>query len=581
MKPLVKLALAGVLLASVSSCSSFLDINQNPNSPLTATPNTILAQALAVTASNYTGGGTNFNTYGSWTAGFWGKSGTVNGYGTERTYNYTTNFYQGLWTNTYNNLEDYKLIQDQAAGYGRHAAIARIMKVYNFLLLVDQYGDIPYFTALKGLSGSLTPTYDSAPLIYRDFVTQLDGAITDINTAVADQRQIAVGTEDIVFQGNMTNWKRFANTLKLRILMRQSQTNDAALNTYVQAQLNTLRTAADGFITADVVAQPGYLQTAGKQNPFFDRYGVNPAGTSFTAEYSYQLPTRWILEQYVGKRDSRAVQMYATATTSQPDGSPRPRAEWTYTLNYLGTTVSGDSYPYIGADLGEPSPVVGNRSSRFRNGGALLKGFDAPTPLFLMSEYYFLRAEAETRNLGGFTDASAKADYEAGVRASFVYFYTPAPSRRSTATDSSAFVTTPVYTPTANEIATLTPAQLATRIRLNSGKVARYFAINSTNPLVNYDLATTNGALGKQAIIIYQKYLAMNTVGSIEAWADYRRTGLPKFRVSYEGSLASRIDRLPTRLLYPQVEVATNAGNIPTVTNTTKIFWDVIDMPNP
>jgi hypothetical protein len=577
MKQFVKFAVAGVLLSSVSSCSSFLDINQNPNSPLTATPNTILAQALTVTASNYS---TNFNTYGSWTAGFWGKSGTVNGYGTERTYNYTSNFYQGLWTATYNNLEDYQVIQNQSAGYGRHAAIARIMKVYNFLLLVDQYGDIPYFSALKGLSGSLTPTYDSAPLIYRDFITQLDGAVSDINTAVADQTQAAVGTEDIVFRGDMVSWKRFANTLKLRILMRQSQTNDASLNTYVQTQLNTLRTATDGFITADVLAQPGYLQTAGKQNPFFDRYGVNAAGTSFTAEYSYQLPTRYILEQYYNARDSRAVQMYATA----PGATSVAAAA--YSQTYLGTTVSGNTFPYIGADLGESNPLVGNRASRFRNGGAFLKGFDAPTPLMLLSEMYFLRAEAATRSLGGYTSATAKSDFDLGIRSSFVYFYTPAPSRRSTATDSSAFVTTSVYTPTATDLAdlaagTITQAQLNTKIRLNSGKVARYMAVNSTNPLVNFDLAPSNGALGKQAVILYQKYLAMNTVASIEAWDDYRRAGQPKFRVSYEGSLGGRIDKLPTRLLYPQVEVATNGANVPTVTNTTKIFWDVIDVANP
>jgi hypothetical protein len=572
-----KLIAAGALIASVSSCSSFLDVNDNPNSPLVATPNTILAQALAVTASNYSGGGTNFNSYGSWTAGYWGRSGTINGYGAERTYTYTSNFYSGLWTNTYNNLEDYQIIQNQAAGYGRHAAIARIMKAYNFLLLVDQYGNIPYTNALKGLGGSLTPTYDNAQTIYADLITQLTGAIADINTAVADQTQANVGNEDIVFQGNMTNWKKFANTLKLRILMRESQTNDAAINTFVQAQLSALRTATDGFITADVVAQPGYLQTSGKQNPFYDRYGVTPAGTSFTAEYSYQLPTRYILEQYYNARDPRAVQMYASATMTQPDGTARPRTDWNYTLTYQGTQITGNTFPYIGADLGESSPLVGNRASRFRNGGALLKGFDAPTPLMLMSEYYFLLAEAGTRGLGGYDAASAKTAFNNGITASFVYFYTPATSRRNTASDSSAFVTTGIYTPTAADLATLTQAQLNTKIRLNSGKVARYLAVNATNPLVNFDLATSNGSLGKQEIVIYQKYLAMNTVGSIEAWDDYRRTALPKFRASQESNISSRPDKLPTRLLYPQAEVSTNGANVPTVTNTTKIFWDVVD----
>jgi hypothetical protein len=571
MKQFSKLITAGALMAAVSSCSSFLDVNDNPNSPLTATPNTILAQALAVTASNYTGGATNFNSYGSWTAGYWAKSGTVNGYPSEQTYVYTSNFYSGLWTNTYNNLEDYQIIQNQAAGFGRHAAIARIMKAYNYLLLVDEYGNIPYTNALKGLNGSLTPTYDSAQSIYADLIVQLTGAIADINTALADQTQATVGSEDIVFQGNMVNWKKFANTLKLRILMRESQTNDATIDAFVQAQISALRTATDGFITADVLAQPGYLQTSGKQNPFYDRYGVTPAGTSFTNEYSYQLPTRYLLEQYYDARDPRAVQMYATAPSATV-------AIATYTVN----GVTRNTFPYIGADLGETSPLVGNRASRFRNGGALLKGFDAPTPLMLLSEYYFLVAEAGTRGLGGYTAADAKTAFNNGITSSFVYFYTPAPSRRNTATDSSAFVTTGIYTPTTADLAavaagTLTQAQLNTKVRLNSGKVARYLAVNANNPLVNFDLAPSSGSLGKQAVVIYQKYLAMNTFGSIEAWDDYRRTAQPKFRASQTSSLGGRPDKLPTRLLYPQAEVSTNGANVPTVTNTTKIFWDVVD----
>lgn len=574
MHQLVKLALAGTLLLGASSCSTFLDINDNPNSPLVATPNTILAQALAGTASNYS---TGFNAYGSFTAGYWGRSGTVNGYAIERTYNYTTNAYSNLWNNTYNNLEDYQIIQNQATGYGRHAAIARIMKVYNFLLLVDEYGDIPYTNALGGLSKSLTPTYDKAQTVYADLLVQLTGAIADINTAVADQTQANVTSEDIVFQGNMTSWKRFANNLKLRILMRESQTSDAALTASVRTQLAALQTATDGFLTADVLAQPGYLQTAGKQNPFYDVYGVTPAGTSFTATYSYQLPTRYLLEQYVGNKDPRAVKLYATAPSATS-------AIAAYSLNYFGTTITGNSFPYIGADLGEPTPLTGNRSSRFLNGGGILKGFDAPTPLMLAAEYYFLRSEAETRGLFTGGDATAKTDFNAGITASFVYFYTPAASRRGTASDSSAFVTTGLYTPTATDLAavaagTMTQAQLNTKVRINSGKVARYMQVaNPTNPLVNYDLATSNGTLGKQNVIIYQKYLAMNTVGSIEAWDDYRRTAQPKFRASYE-SQSTRADHLPVRLLYPQSEVSTNAANIPAGINqfTSKIFWDVVD----
>ena len=76
-------ALAGAALATAATgCSSFLDINNNPNSQTSVTPDTQLASALTVTAANYTGGvnaGTNYSSYSSFAVGYWGKSGTVSG----------------------------------------------------------------------------------------------------------------------------------------------------------------------------------------------------------------------------------------------------------------------------------------------------------------------------------------------------------------------------------------------------------------------------------------------------------------------------------------------------------------------
>jgi len=104
-----------------------------------------------------------------------------------------------------------------------------------------------------------------------------------------------------------------------------------------------------------------------------------------------------------------------------------------------------------------------------------------------------------------------------------------------------------------------------------------YIAANPNNPLVNYDKATTAGGLGKQKVIIYQKYLAVNTVASTEGWDDYRRTAQPKFDPSTR-SASPRADKLATRLLYPLSEVSTNSANVPQgVTQFMKIFWDVLD----
>ncbi|AHJ98758.1 SusD/RagB family nutrient-binding outer membrane lipoprotein [Hymenobacter swuensis] len=538
MKPLFKVFVAAALATATTGCDSFLDINDNPNQLTRVNGNALLASALATTAANYTGGiaaGTNYNSYTSFATGYWGKSGTVSGFSEERTYNYSTNTQQNLWNNTYDNLNDYNLIQKQSAVYPNHAAIARIMKVYNFLLLVDQYGNIPYSQALQAATNT-APAYDNAADIYKDFIVQLKGAVADIDAATAGTAVSA--SEDIVFRGNMTKWKQFANSLRLRILLRESQTNDAALNTYVQSEMATLQTATDGFITNDVVVQPGYAANSNQQNPFYNRYGFAAGAVNATSEYSFVLPTNYIIAQYVDNNDPRVTQLYRVGKR---------------TINNV--EVAG----YVGTDLGEANPPGfsgATIASRFLQGGTFLRGANAPTVLMLLSEHLFSKAEAETRGLFTGGNAAAKTDFLDGIKASFIHTYR-----------------------TETSLAVIVGASLATSSPATPGvaQYNTYIAANAANPNVNFDLAPSAGSLGKQAVILYQKYIAENTVASTEAWADYRRSAQPKFKVSLQ-SASPRADKLPTRLLYPQTEVSTNQSNIPTgITQFTPIFWDVVD----
>ncbi|QNE40380.1 SusD/RagB family nutrient-binding outer membrane lipoprotein [Hymenobacter sp. NBH84] len=524
MKNIAKFLVAAAMLSSTAGCETFLDVNDNPNSITTdaVQPYLILAQALKVTGDTY--GLTLNSNYGNWVAGFWAKTGTVNGFNAERTYVYSTTYQQGLWYDTYNNLKDYDDIvtSGEAQGQPYHSAIAKIMKVFNYQLLVDEYGDIPYTQSLQGASGNITPTYDKAEDIYKDFIVKLDEAIATLASEPVGAR--AVGTEDIVFGGNLANWRKFANNLKLRILIRQSSVT--SLDSYIRTEMAKLQSSVDGFINTDVVVQPGYLQTAGKQNPIWNMYRATPTGGTATY-YNWVAGTDYILAQYQNNKDPRLSQLYLTVTNT--------------TSPYVGK--------YKGVVLGEADPIPGGTGlSRYRTYGGIYKGFDAPVPLMLAAETYFLQAEAKSRSNpylpGG--DAAAKSDFNNGIRASFVYYYTPAPSRRNTTSDVSANAVTDYNA---------------------------YLAANPTNPLVNWDVAG-NTKLEK---IIYQKYLAENAVTGIEAWNDYRRTGYPKFPASVQ-SASPRTDKLPTRLLYPQYELSTNSANVPAgVDQFTKIFWDVVD----
>jgi hypothetical protein len=537
MKAFSKVLLAVAVASATSSCSSFLDVNTNPNAATTVTPDQLLGNALVVSGANYT----NYNSYTSFPAGYWGKSNQVSGFNEVRTNNYTSTYQQGLWTGTYDNLEDYQLIRTNAlaASYPNHAAIARIMKAYNYLLLVDEYGDIPYTNALKGAENT-TPSFDKAADIYKSLVEELKGAVSDINAATNGTKP---GAEDVVFGGGtagMTRWKRFANSLRLRILLRQSSTTDATLNSYVASEMTLLNSAPDGFITTDVVVQPGYAASSGQQNPFYTTYGFPVGSAATTSTYRFILPTNFLINTFVNNSDTRVVQQY------RPVGA--------------SSTSAGR---YVGTNLGENPPPSHLTGSTFQAAlpnspagtfaGTFLRSPSQPTILMLLAEHLFSKSEAEFRGLipGGAT--SAKADYLDGIRASYQTTY-----RNGTA-----------------------PATVAATSLSDA-----YINANVGNGLVDWDATTTRqtnayGAItsGTRTVstlekILTQKWLAENTFASTEGWADVRRTSLPPVPASQE---AQPSGSFPTRLLYPQIEINTNGANIPTgITQFTRIFWDPI-----
>nr|GEZ46034.1 hypothetical protein [Tanacetum cinerariifolium] len=288
MKIFSKVLLATALTTVASSCSSFLDINTNPNAATSVTPDQLLANALVTTGAVYT----NYNTYTSFAAGFWGKANGVSGYNVEH-----------------------------------------------------QYGDIPYFNALKGADNT-TPAFDKADVIYKDLIVQLKGAIADINASTSATKP---GTEDA---------------------------------------------STDGYITTDVVVQPGYAASSGQQNPFYNTYGFAVGSAATTSTYRFILPTNYLVNLFRNNSDTRLVQEF------------RP--------------ISGTTTTYQGTNLGEPLPpdyLTGSTFQAALSGspagtfaGTFLRSPSQPVVLMLLAEHLFSKSEAEFRAL--FTNtADAKADY--------------------------------------------------------------------------------------------------------------------------------------------------------------------------
>lgn len=362
----------------LTGCSKgFFDINQNPNQAVTTTPELVLPNALATTASIQITGYTFVN---EWLA-YWAPSGSYAISASDlSTYKQTTNFGNGLWVGIYDNLEDYDYVEKAATAQNKpfYAAAAKIMKAYNFQQLVDMFNNVPYTEAFKG-TGSIQPKYDNAQSVYEAISLQLDTAVTLL------QRADAIGdpTSDILFSGNNASWIQFANSLKLRILMRQSQMSGRT--SYIQGEISKITANGGGFLTIDAGVNPGYSNSANKQNPFW-ALNYNTSGT-YINDY-------WRANQF-------------PITFSQNHNDPR------YKLLYAPTAAQGI---YQGNVIGSPTNHAANSASTF--GPGVLKSVDQTAIIMSASESYFLQAEAVLR---GWISGNAGDLFNKGVQASFTY----------------------------------------------------------------------------------------------------------------------------------------------------------------
>ena len=125
---------------------------------------------------------------------------------------YTWGDRDGLWNNMYDNMRNVQLLISLAEqkSVPNYRAVALIMRAWMFSLLTDAYGDVPYSEAIQGVDGILQPKYDSQESIY-------EGILADLETANATFDP-AAGTVvgDILYNGDLDNWKKLANSLRHR-----------------------------------------------------------------------------------------------------------------------------------------------------------------------------------------------------------------------------------------------------------------------------------------------------------------------------------------------------------------------------
>lgn len=145
-----------------------------------------------------------------------------------------TAYYQSVIKNTYDARVRSQALPNRTNMYN----MVRIYQSYVFMILTDEYGDIPYLEGGSGLAkGTFFPAYDRQQDIYPLLIKELTEAAAALNTTAV------IETGDLLYAGNITKWKKFAHSLLLRAGMRLSKV-DAAM-----AQSTVLAAVQAGVIT--------------------------------------------------------------------------------------------------------------------------------------------------------------------------------------------------------------------------------------------------------------------------------------------------------------------------------------------
>lgn len=151
--------------------------------------------------------------------------------------------------------------------------IGRILKVWLLHRYTDQWGDMPYFEALKSREEVINnPKYDTQDAIYRDMLKELKEAEELLEV---DPNQLSFGNADILFQGNVERWKRFANSLRLRLAIRVRYA-DASLAQEHITDVLTKQLIETNAQNAQLATLASISANADNRSPIFLRYLSNP-----------------------------------------------------------------------------------------------------------------------------------------------------------------------------------------------------------------------------------------------------------------------------------------------------------------
>ncbi|MCF2873300.1 MULTISPECIES: SusD/RagB family nutrient-binding outer membrane lipoprotein [unclassified Tenacibaculum] len=309
--------IAIIMIVTMFSCSNLTmdELSRDPNNPTEANLDLLITNAQADIAGAF---GYNWDRYaGTFVQTFAGNHAI--GVNADR-YQLTSNDFTGFFNVPYRTgMKDaYEIIRvGTASEQWQHVAMAKVMMATMLGALTDVYGNIPYSEAFQGVLIS-QPKYDTQESIYNAIFSLLEGAITDFNKTPSTPVN---SSQDIIYKGNINQWKAAANLLLARYHNHLSKKDPSGSATkalsYVDAAINL---------------------------------GMNNSGNF---DFNYDGTSNWQNPWYVLYENNLIVASNKFMTLLKDTNDPRLRAYWdNKPFNY---PLNGGVLGYIGKNNGDPT----------------------------------------------------------------------------------------------------------------------------------------------------------------------------------------------------------------------------------
>jgi len=366
-RKIIAYILFGLFSVSVISCSKQLaDINKNPNAPSDPDPAFLLTGVEKTAADNYWGGTANYS--GSQLIV---QQWALIQYTDLDRYIYTNSTFTPFWNNILGyNIVDLNTIMDigRATNNPNYIGVGHVLRAWEFQLLTDAFGDIPYSQAAQ-IDSFATQQYDTQKDVYHSLVNELDSALSQL-----DEKGASIGG-DRIFGGNISNWKKLANTLKVRIALRIADRESDVAKKWIQE-----------------AAASSYQMTSIDDNAKFaysNSPNWNPVANVFSTREDSRISAT-VVQRLTDLKDPR-LPIYA----AHPDSVPNA---------YIGVPnglTTGDAAAYGLTKTSRP--------------GAYFRADAAPAVIATYAEYEFYLTEAVAR---GYISGNAGDHYQKAVTAS-------------------------------------------------------------------------------------------------------------------------------------------------------------------